>query len=321
MTTARPIGRRRVLRILAVAAALPFVSGAGASVYEWRGQALGAQARLRLVHGDGAKVRWAVAACLDEIKRLERVFSLFDPASELSRLNRDGRLAGASHDLRLVLAEATRMSLASGGAFDVTVQPLWRAMARHFAAHPGAAPDRRVVDAALARVDFHQLDIDGAAVGFRQPGMAVTLNGIAQGYITDRVAELLRDMGFERVLVEAGEIYALSAAADSPPWTVALAGTGRRLRLADSAVATSSGPAIVFEPSGAHHHLLDPRTGASPAHYASVSVVAGTALRADALSTALSLLPLDAAASLLAAAGRARAIFALADGGLREIRA
>ena len=67
--------------------------------------------------------------------------------------------------------------------------------------------------------------------------MAITLNGIAQGYITDRLAARLRDMGFEQVLIEAGEIYALSS---DTPWRVGVAGSDRQL--ADRAVATSSGP-------------------------------------------------------------------------------
>lgn len=317
MTAGPVIGRRRLLHLLAAGAAVPLLSGADTPLYEWRGQALGAQARMQLVHGDAATARRAVAACLDEIARLEHVFSLFEPASELSRLNRDGRLATASHDLRVVLAEAARISVLSGGAFDVTVQPLWQALARHFAASPGVVPERRVIDDALARVDFRQLDVDGARIGFRRRGMAATLNGIAQGYITDRLADLLRDMGFERVLIEAGEIYALAPRNGQPPWGVA--GSGRRLRLANRAVATSSGPAIPFEPSGRYNHLLDPRTGASPACYASVTVVADTAMRADALSTALSLLRLDAAAPLLASAAPAEAVVVLADGRQVEI--
>lgn len=318
MTVRRAIGRRRALRILAAGAALPLVSAAAPSLHEWRGQALGARARLQLVHADAGVARRAVVACLDEIARLEKVFSLFDPASELSRLNREGSLARASHDLRLVLAEANRVSALSGGAFDVTVQPLWRALARHFAAHSGAAPDRHVLDGALARVDFRQLEVDGARVAFRRPGMAATLNGIAQGFITDRLADRLRDMGFEQVLIEAGEIYALTPDDRRTSWPVAIGGTGLRVQLANRAIATSSGPATVFEPSGRHNHLLDPRTGASPGRYASVSVVADSALRADALSTALSLLPLDAARRLLAASGSAEAIIVTTDG--RRVR-
>jgi FAD:protein FMN transferase len=316
--TAVGINRRRLLRILAAGATLPLLSEPRAPAYEWRGQALGAEARLRLVHRDAAEARRAVAFCLDEIARLERAFSLFDPDSELSRLNRGDRLAAASHDLRAVLTEAGHLSRLSAGAFDVTVQPLWLALARHFRMQPGTAPSSHAIDRALALVDFRQLELDGARIDFRRPGMAATLNGIAQGYITDRLAGLLRDLGFEQVLIEAGEIYALSRV---EPWPVGIAGTPRHLVLANRAIATSSGPAIPFEPSRRHNHLVDPRTGASANRYASVSVVADTALRADGLSTALSLLPLDAMPSLLAALGPAEAIVVLPDGRQLEVSA
>lgn len=312
MTTSR----RRALQILAAGAALPLLPGRlAAPLLEWRGQALGAPARLLLAHPDPVRARSAAALCLDEIERQERIFSLFRPDSELSRLNRDGRLERASQDLRRVLGEAARVSELSGGAFDVTVQPLWQATAAHFRGHPGAAdgPDRRTVEAALARVGWSDLSVDGAAVGFRRPGMAATLNGIAQGYITDRLAALLRDLGFERVLIEAGEIFALAPPDGIAPWPVGLP-DGKRLRLSNRAVATSSGRATRFEPSGRHNHLFDPLTGESANRYASLTALADSALLADALSTALSALPLERIASLLAALPGTQAVVVHGDG-------
>ncbi len=161
--------------------------------------------------------------------------------------------------------------------------------------------------------------VDGAAVGFARRGMAATLNGIAQGYITDRVADMLRAEGFQHVLIQLGETYALGEAAAGQPWRVAVptpgeTGSAGVLELVDRAVAVSAGAATPFEPTGRHHHLLDPRTGRSGRGYRSVSVVARRAVVADGLSTALYLLSAERAPALLAAAGAERALLVTADG-------
>jgi thiamine biosynthesis lipoprotein len=262
-----------------------------------------------------------ISRCLAEIARLEAIFSLHRPDSELVRLNRDGRLAKPSHDLRLVLADSQRIAELSGGAFDVTVQPLWQLYAQHFRSHPGdlLGPEKADLETALELIDFRQLDLSGGAIGLRRPGMAVTLNGIAQGYITDRVADLLRAHGFAQVLVQLGETRALAPPRPDRPWRIGVPGGSRTIELANRALATSSGTATRFEPSGRHHHLFDPRTGTSVSRYASVSVLAETAAAADALSTALAILPTSAARDLLQAAGGISATYAMPDGTQRSI--
>jgi len=130
-------------------------------------------------------------------------------------------------------------------------------------------------------------------------GMAVTLNGIAQGYVTDRVAALLRAHGMDHVLIDLGETRALGAHPDGRPWRVGLADPGdpdriaEQVPLADMALATSGGYGTRFEASGRHNHLIDPRSGICAPADRSVSVVAPDATTADAASTALSLLPFD----------------------------
>jgi thiamine biosynthesis lipoprotein len=130
MTVNAPLTRRRTLTVLAAAAGLPLAGIPGAAArapeLEWRGQALGGPARIVIRHPDERRVRRVLEHCVREVARLEAVFSLYRPQSEVSRLNTDGRLAEASHDLRLVMAEAQRFGTLSGGLFDVTVQPLWQ---------------------------------------------------------------------------------------------------------------------------------------------------------------------------------------------------
>ena len=308
--------RRRFITIAAAAGLSALApggtAGAGApGLWRWRGTALGAETTILVALPDAAAARRLVGLAVAEIERLEAVFSLYRTDSALSRLNREGRLDVPSFDLVRLLAESRRIGALSGGAFDVTVQPLWRLHAAHFAA-PGAdpaGPPPDAIDKARRLVDYRGLDIGRRRVRLARPGMAVTLNGIAQGYITDRVAEILRDNGLENVLVDIGEARALGAHPAGRPWRVGIEHAGVpgrlpwRIDLADSALATSAGGASRFDAAGRHHHLFDPRTGSSANYRLGVSVAAKTATLADALSTALFAMPADAAKLLAAELG------------------
>ena len=150
-----------------------------------------------------------------------------------------------------------------------------------------------------------------------RPGMALTFNGIAQGYMTDRVADLLRNAGFDHVLVQLGETRALGGRQADQPWRVAAA--DKVIAISNRAIATSSGPASRFDPRGRHHHLFDPRSGRSAASYRSVTVIAERATDADALSTALAVAPPDQAGAILATMTMAEALLTMPDGSRRRL--
>jgi len=143
--------------------------------------------------------------------------------------------------------------------------------------------------------------VDGRAIGiadeqvrFARPGMSITLNGIAQGYISDRVAGRLKAAGVEHVLVDMGEIVAIGRDEDARSWRIGLL-DGRRpmeiseiIELEGMAVATSGGYGMSFDAEGRFHHLIDPRTARSAARNLAVTVTAASATLADALSTGFS---------------------------------
>ena len=307
--------RRRFLGISAAAAGLallPFAPGAGRAeapaLRVWRGSALGADACIQLHHPEAERL---IGLCLEEIQRLEAVFSLYRPDSALSRLNRAGELADPPFDLVRLLSESAGFSALTDGAFDPTVQPLWTLYAGHFAI-PGADPEgppEGAVREALARVGWRGVVVEADRIAFARPGMALTLNGIAQGYITDRVIELLRRHGVERVLADLGETRALGRHPDGTPWRVGLEDPGRRgttsrtLYLEDRALSTSGGYGTLFEPSGRFNHLFDPTSGRCAERWPAVSVVAASATVADALSTAFCFMPLEEMRAALARTG------------------
>lgn len=326
MTSDQRAARRRFLCIaasLGAGTALPTLAvPAAASCHQQRGVLFGADTRIRLYHPDAATAHAAMADCFSEARRLESVFSLYRADSALSRLNRDGHLDHPPQELVALLRTAIGFGAATGGAFDITVQPLWSLFAAHFAAADADpdGPPSAAIERARERVDYRAIDIADRRVAFRRSGMAVTLNGIAQGYITDRLAERLRARGFGNVLVDIGELRALGTHADGSPWRVGIADPQQRWRslttlpLRDQALATSGGYGTPFDASGRHHHLFDPRSGRSAGRYRSVSVTAPDATTADALSTALSALAPAAAREVLRKYPLTSALFIDADG-------
>ena len=149
----------------------------------------------------------------------------------------------------------------------------------------------------MERVGFGQVVFDANRIALPRRGMGLTLNGIAQGYATDRVVDVLRAGGVESSLVDMGEPRAIGARPSGEPWRVGIADpdhpelVGGTLEAMDRAVATSGAYGFRFDPAGRFNHLIDPRTGGSAHLHRSVTVVLPTATAADALSTAFSLLP------------------------------
>ncbi|KPP80945.1 MAG: thiamine biosynthesis lipoprotein [Rhodobacteraceae bacterium HLUCCO07] len=269
-------------RLLTISAALPLAAGLPALASEpsrvWRGFAMGARVELRLAHPDGARLaRMALA----EIARLEEVFSLYNTDSALMRLNRAGQLDAPAPELLECLALCAAVHAASGGRFDPTVQPLWAALAEAHAA--GRAPTGDEIAQARALIGWRGVDFSAQSVRFARPGMALTLNGVAQGVVADRVAMLLRREGLEMGFIDTGEMQAIG-----PDWPVELK-SGGALTLSDRALASSQTLGTVLDADGNQGHILSPLGKEPPTR--AVSISARSAGLADALSTAACLMP------------------------------
>lgn len=314
----RRVTRRRAFRILAAAAGLPLlIAGVRAAqpkprFLSWQGEVLGATSELTLWHSDEALARRAILKVRHEIERYESIFSLYRD-SEVTRLNRDGVIR-PSPELVEVIDASQRLGTLSGGAFDITVQPLWRTYEQHFWSRSRVAPDiaARALEVARSTVDFRRLQAGTNRIELPR-GMAITLNGIAQGFITDRITDLLRHEGFDQAMVDLGEWRALGEHPAGRPWRVAT--RGGEVALADNALAVSSGAGTPFEPSGQFHHIFDPATGASASHIAEVAVVAPRAMIADALATAICVVGEERAPALLSAYPGAQAMVTPAQRG------
>ena len=277
------ISRRRAITIFAAVMVIPgsAMGEPDLPMHTWKGQALGARATLRLAHPDAAKISARVAS---EIDRLEDVFSLFRPQSALSRLNRQASLEAPPFELLQCLSLAGQVHDATQGRFDPTVQPLWRVYAE--AAIAGHAPRAKELARARDAIGWDDVRLAPNRITLRH-GMALTLNGIAQGFIADRLADLLASEGLDNILIETGEFRALGDAPDGKAWPVQLA-AGGHVPLIGRALATSAPLGTSFgKGASGQSHILDPKRGVPvPSHWREISVSAKSAGLADALSTA-----------------------------------
>lgn len=280
--------RRRVITIFAAAAASTVTGPARPQEagHEWRGVAMGADAAILFSGIESEIARGAVADAVAEIDRLENALSLFRDNSELRRLNRDKVLHSPSGDMRRALTLALDIAGRSRGLFDPSVQALWEAHVDWFSAAPDARlPPEEIIARARAAVDWRRIRIGAASIRTGED-QRLTLNGLGQGYVTDRVADLLHSRGLRHIFVDLGEQRAIGPRRNGAPWLVARADAAP-FALTGGALATSEGSGCVLGASGTAHHLFDPRSGRSAAHWKRITVHHRSAAVADALSTAL----------------------------------
>ena len=296
--------RRRFLACIATAA----LNGSACSnpITQLRFYALGAEAQITL-YGRSQQAEAALLACRKEINAIESAFSLYDPKSTLSQLNRDGTV---SVDTRFstLLNHALYMAEKTNGAFDPTIQALWRALSK--------GTD---IEQAHQLIGWRDLATTNGIVQFLRPDMAASFNGIAQGFAADRVSAILLARGFKNILVNLGE-FSARGTKQGAPWLLGIRNplTGRiaaEVKADNSAIATSEphGTLITGQP-----HIFDPLQRAGE-RWASVTVEANEAWRADALSTAIAASPIKEAPELLAAGNATRAWLIDASGRLEII--
>jgi thiamine biosynthesis lipoprotein len=252
--------------------------------------AFGTTVSVSVIHADERQARAAIDAALAQAVLVDRLMSIYSPASQIFQLNRDGVLAHPDPHLLTVLRQARALSELTAGAFDITVQPLWKAF--RAAADESALPSSEQRLAAAKRVGWYRIAFDEKWVELRRAGAAVTLNGLAQGYAADLAMAELRVRGIDHAMLDTGEFSAHGVNGAGQPWTLgvidprdadALAAT---MRMDGRCVATSGDYASTFTPDFVHHHIFDPAAGNSPQELASVTVLAPSALLADGLSTA-----------------------------------
>jgi thiamine biosynthesis lipoprotein len=265
-------------------------------VFETR-LAMGTIVSITAIHPSRLQAQAAIGATYDEISRLTRLLNRFDRSTPVALLNRQGWLDDAPAELRQVVGRALSHFWLSGGAFDISIQPVVDLFRLMHAAGRSLPPPVAALREALCLVDARDIILDRRRLRFARPGMGITLDGIAKGYVVDRASAVLSRHGIRNHLVNAGgDIRARGRGRDQRPWRVAVqdprkAGAPPSIfELTDGAVATSGNYEVYYDREQLFHHIANPVTGLCPDAVASVSVLARTAMDADALSTAVFLM-------------------------------
>lgn len=289
--------------LVALVSAVTLSSGAHAQRgdvrHEFRELHMGLEVRM-VIYADAKVARAAARAGFDRIAALEQMMSDYRPSSELARLHENaGRFVSVSPELFHVLRTGVTTARRTSGAFDPTVGPLvllWRQARRQ-----GRLPAAATLAEARSRVSWRDLDLDSAGSRVRlRGGMRLDVGGVAKGYIIEQALHLLRSRGAGRALIEAGGDIVVG---DSPPgrngWQVDVphgdAEVARRAASVENAAIATSGPGAQFvEIEGARYsHVVDPRTGWALTSGVHATVIARDAAVADALATALTVLPAE----------------------------
>ncbi len=247
---------------------------------------------------DRDKDRQAVLAAIDAafagMLEVELLTSCYRDSSQVSRINRAAPRPVEVDSLVLAcLQEAQRVSALTDGAFDVTVGPLMRLW--DFLSDRPRVPDSAAVQALLPLVDYRRVHLDSGQVWLEQAGMGLDLGGIAKGLAVDVAIDSLRAHGITGAMVDARSnlrtLVSKLTAGKRHVWIRHPRDNGRlfaRFPMDEGCVATSVDYERYFmNDSVRYHHILDPHSGWPARGCVSVTVVANTAMEADALSTAL----------------------------------
>ena len=250
---------------------------------------------IKAAHADAARLQQALNESVKAIRSVEKQMSLFDPDSAVSRLNRLGELRRPDPELLSVLTLAQYVSQRSAGAFDVTMQPLWNLWSLH--SQSQTLPSSKALSQTRSLVNWQAMSVSPEVVRFNVKGMGVSLNGIAQGYAADKVRSVLQAHGVQHALIDTGETCLLGQSPKGDAWRFAVEPSVVSneappvIHSNGWALATSSDAHTVFSADHVHHHILNPHTGDSPTHWATVSVIASSCALADALTKVFFMCP------------------------------
>lgn len=269
--------------------ALPAISHA--EWYEREEAIMGTRIAVQLWSEDPALAERAMDAVIAEMHRTDELMSTYKPGSQLSQVNEHAyeRPVQVDADIIDVVEKSLEYSRLSDGVFDVTYASVGYLFDYRKHVHPTDAQ----IAAALPAVDYRQVvvDHDARTIRFLKPGMRIDLGGIAKGWAVDRGIDILRELGIEHAMVNAGGDTRLLGDRRGKPWIVGIRdprNEGKvvtRIPLQDEALSTSGDYERYFEEDGVrYHHILEPGTGRSPKAVRSVTVIGPTATHTDGLT-------------------------------------
>lgn len=236
------------------------------------------------------------------INDYENLLSRTREGSDIWNINNSGgKPVDVSEETASLIETALNYSELSDGAFDITIAPvvsLW-----NFSDNSGTIPNSDVLAAALAHVNYKNVQLDGTAVTLADSETAIDLGGIAKGYIADRLKDFLEEKGVKSGLIDlGGNILTIGTKPDGNSWNIGIrrpfAGSAElaaTVRCKDLSIVTSGSYERYFEKNGTiFHHILDPKNGYPTENgLTSVTILSEHSTDGDALSTTCFVLGLE----------------------------
>lgn len=279
---------------------------------------MGTRWHIALYAEDEVSANAAFEEAWAEIRAIDRCLTNYSSDSELNQFCRSAphkKFITISNHLATVLHAANDLSQKSDGYFDVTIGPVANLWRRARATH--RLPTTERLQQARQRVSWQFIEFgkDPHQVRITKPNVKIDLGGIAKGYAVDQAIKVLQAHGIESALVNGGgDLRAMGTTPEAEGWKVEIAGLERDaprrdIVLKDAAIATSGDAWQYLEVDDVRYsHLIDPKTGIGCTRRISASVHASTCMRADAVASALTIMPMDEGFALLNTLGDVQAL-------------
>jgi len=252
---------------------------------------------------DSLRAQADIQAAIDEIRRIERLISSWDPHSQTSEINRNAGIKPVKVDKELfdLIKRSIAISRLTDGAFDITyasMDKIWR-----FDGSMKHMPSEEEIKKSVEKVGYQNIVLDeqNHTVFLKKKGMKIGFGGIGKGYAADKAKQLLIRRGVKAGIINAsGDLNTWGAAPDGKPWTVAIINPMNKHKafayvpISNRAVATSGDyeKYVVF--NGIRYaHIINPKTGYPTTGVISVSVFSPSAELSDALATAVFVMGVD----------------------------
>lgn len=270
---------------------------------------LGSPFEMTVVAKDTIQGNIYIDMAVAEVKRIENLISDWIPTTQISQVSKNSGIQPVKVDKEVydLVERAIKVSQLTSGAFDISyasMDKIWK-----FDGSMKAMPTPEAIKQSVARIGYQKIVLDAKAqtIYLKEKGMKLGLGGIGQGYIADKIKDLLLSKGCTSGIVNvSGDINAWGYQTTGKPWTVAIVNPMNKNKvfatfpLENSSVETSGSyeKFVVFD-GKRYSHIIDPRTGYPAQGVVSVSVFAKQTEIADALATGIFVLGVDVGLNLV----------------------
>lgn len=272
----------------------PYTSSSD-EVFKFHQVLMGTVVEITLLTKEQVRAEKAALRAFQEIRRIEYLMSPWIEKSDVFRLNQSSgrKWVDVSPETLYVIKKSIEISKQSNGSFDITLGPLIKLWQK--AREKGYPPSEEEIRKGLELVDFRNILIHPEGkILLKKEGMSIDLGGIAKGYAVDRAFEVLKRLGFNNLIINAGGDLKVGGKKFEKPWTIGIQDPRdpeksiAKISLTEGTIATSGDYEKYFMYQGKrYHHILNPKNGRPAEGCQSVSVISNEAIFADAMATAI----------------------------------